>query len=96
MSGEPLKAEFFSKLESVLSNAGKQLSSFDCERREVFVFIEFDDSLNEYVENNLEQIKSWLASHNMLADRYYLFAHPAYYSATTFSPGPYVIVWPLE
>ncbi len=60
------------------------------------MFIEFDDSLNEYVEKNLEQIKNWLANHTMVADRYYLFVHPAFYSVEDVSTAPHIVVWPIE
>jgi hypothetical protein len=93
-AGLRLSPLFFSKLASTLETAGNQLRQFKCRKGIVFTFLEFDDSLNEYVASNLSQISEWLRTQTMRADQYYFVAPPAYYGSTT-RDGPWHIVsWP--
>jgi hypothetical protein len=93
-SGVPLNEKFLQKLQSTLEKAAQQLAAQECDERVIFLFIEFDDLSNEYVANDLAQITSWLGTHIMVADRYYIHCHPACYYASAQSVPPHLIVWP--
>ena len=95
-TGQPLTEEFFSKLQATLTNAAKQLATQQCDEKMIFLFVHFDNILNEYIENDLAQIKSWLSNHKMVADRYYIHTHSAFYYASSLSAPPHLIVWPPE
>jgi Holliday junction resolvase-like predicted endonuclease len=92
--GLPLDANFFAKLQSTLDNASEQLAAQQSDEKVIFLFIEFDDSSNEYVLSYLSQIRSWLGTRNMVADKYYIHCHPAFYFASDQSVPPHLIVWP--
>ena len=95
-SGQPLNEKFFSKLQSTLSFASKQLATQQSDEKMIFLFLDFDDSLSEYVVNDLTQIRYWLHTHEMLADKYFIYSHPAYYFASVNSVPPHLIVWPPD
>ena len=95
-TGQPLTEEFFSKLQKTLAHASEQLAARQCDEKVIFVFLEFDDLLNEYVENDLRQIKVWLKTHKMFADKYYIHSQPGYYFTSPQSDPPNLIVWPPD
>ena len=95
-SGQPLNERFFSKLQSTLSFASMQLANQQSDEKVIFLFLNFDDSLSEYVVNDLIQIMSWLHTYEMLADKYIIHSHPAYYYASFKSVPPHLIVWPPD
>ena len=95
-TGQPLNERFFSKLQSTLSRASEQLAAQQCDERMIFLFLDFDDSLDEYLERDLSQIRSWLNLHKMVADKYYIHSHSAYYFASVTSVPPHLIVWPPD
>ena len=92
--GLPLDANFFAKLQSTLDNASEQLAAQQSDEKVIFLFIEFDDISNVYVLSYLSQIRSWLGTRNMGADKYYIHCHPAFYFASDQSVPPHLIVWP--
>ena len=95
-TGQPLTEEFFLKLQKTLAHASEQLATQQCDEKIIFLFLDFDDNLDEYVGDNLAQLKSWLSTHEMLADWYYIQSHPAYYFASVTSVPPHLIVWPPD
>lgn len=90
--GLPLGEKFFAKLQSTLFKASKQLAFQKSDEKVIFLFVEFDDISNQYILNYLCQIRSWLRTHIMLADKYYIHCHPAYYFSSTQSSSPHLIV----
>jgi hypothetical protein len=94
--GLPLDANFFAKLQSTLDNASEQLAAQQSDEKVIFLFIEFDDTSNEYVLSYLSQIRSWLDFHDMVADHYYVHCQPAHYFSSYLKSPPHLIVWPTK
>jgi hypothetical protein len=90
---------FFGKLTSTLKAAEKQMGSY-CPNSDsqliVYVVLNFDDSLNEYVDKYLEQIRSFCVSSPLPKVEIVFDTKPAYYSATSDSIASQLFVHSAE
>jgi hypothetical protein len=82
---------FFEKLAATLKAAGLQMAS-DCPtdtdiRRIVYVILNFDDSLHEYVEDYLEQLRSFVVAAPLPKAEIVFDVKPKYYFAMADSPA---------
>jgi len=77
---------FFAKLTSTLQTAHKQMASYlpgSDAQQIVYVILNFDDGLHEYVDGYLEQIRSFCMSTQNPQIEIVIDTKPAYYSATS-------------
>jgi hypothetical protein len=81
-----LPEAFFGKLAGTLQSAEKQMRSY-CPSSDtqsiVYVVLNFDDGLHEYVDNYLEQIRSFCDSAPLPKVEIVFDTKPAFYSATS-------------
>ena len=93
-SSVQLESGFIEKLKKTNSAAGAQLKEFHCDKRAIFVILNFDDSLHEYIDGYMNQIKNWLVSQPMEADLYCFMARPPF--ATRHPRDWSRFVWPSD
>ena len=80
-----LPAPFFAKLTNALKTADAQMSSYRPNagiRKIVYVILNFDDNLHEYVENYLVQLRDFYASAELPNVEIIFDVKPKFYSAT--------------
>ena len=91
-----LPAAFFAKLCSTLETARAQMDSY-CQdgtsRKFVYVILNFDDSLHEYVERYMVQMQDVCTQHELPCVEIVFDVKPEFYSATTKSPTSSLFVW---
>ena len=91
-----LPEAFFDKLTRTVAMATKQMSSYRPQgdaRQIVYVILNFDDSLNEYVDDYLEQIHGFVISSTLAEIELVFDVKPKFYSATSRSTGSKVIAY---
>jgi hypothetical protein len=90
---------FFGKLTATLQAAEKQLGSY-CPNSDtqpiVYVVLNFDDSFHEYVDNYLEQIRSFCESAPLPMVEIVFDTKPAFYSATSDSIASQLFIHSAE
>jgi hypothetical protein len=90
---------FFAKLTSTLETAHRQMASYlpgSDAQQIVYVILNFDDGLHEYVDGYLEQIRSFCMSTQLPKFEIVIDTKPAYYSATSESSASRLFVHTAE
>ncbi len=95
---------FFCKLTATLKTANTQMTSYCSDhssRQIVYVVLNFDDLLNEYVEDYLGQIQTFIGTASLPKVEIALDVKPRFYFATSESPSSRLLVrssdgsWPV-
>jgi hypothetical protein len=94
-----LPEAFFAKLSSTLTKANTQMDSY-CQdaapRKLVYVILNFDDNLHEYVERYMGQIQDFCRRNELPCVEIVFDVKPMFYSATNKSPTSSWFIWSKE
>ena len=80
-----LPSQFFDKLKSTITSARDQMEAYNSGgsgRRIVYMIVNFDDSLNQYVDDYSSQIQEFTAAQPIPNVEIVFHMKPKYYSAT--------------
>ena len=94
-----LPEAFFNKLSSTVVKANTQMDSY-CQdrasRRFVYVILNFDDNLHEYVDHYMQQVQDFCRQNELPRIELIFDMKPAFYSATTKSATSSWFIWSEE
>jgi hypothetical protein len=91
-----LPDEFFRKLTDTLANARMQMYSYCPDtyaKKIVYVVLNFDDNLHEYIDAYLEQLRLFLATVPLPGVEIVFDVKPKYYSASLDSLASQLFIW---
>lgn len=94
-----LPEAFFAKLSSTLKKADTQMDVYcrdGASRKFVYVILNFDDNLHEYVGHYMVQIRDFCRENKLPCVEIIFDVKPEFYSATTKSPTSSWFIWSRE